>query len=212
MSQNHRIRKGILFTAIFGGVVAVVSELVQPDPFNGITVTVVRAAVVLGSAAFGLVYAEREWIEMWAQDLVKAARVLRWQKQFPRRYVTTSVHTVSLFPGNSRADHDIDRVDYIEITFDWDNDLVHGVIVSDIRGTVQIDGIDPPAVLPPNVKDEELGAIDTSRTRTPVKIGLSGQALEKVRAFRRQKWGDRGGLVCLNSAARFDKWNRAAVR
>ena len=22
----------------------------------------------------------------------------------------------------------------------------------------------------------------------------------------------RGGLVCLNSAARFDKWNRAAVR
>ena len=23
---------------------------------------------------------------------------------------------------------------------------------------------------------------------------------------------DRGGLVCLNSAARFDKWNRAAVR
>ena len=24
--------------------------------------------------------------------------------------------------------------------------------------------------------------------------------------------GDRGGLVCLNSAARFDKWNRAAVR
>ena len=26
-------------------------------------------------------------------------------------------------------------------------------------------------------------------------------------------WGtQRGGLVCLNSAARFDKWNRAAVR
>ena len=26
-------------------------------------------------------------------------------------------------------------------------------------------------------------------------------------------WVDvRGGLVCLNSAARFDKWNRAAVR
>ena len=27
-------------------------------------------------------------------------------------------------------------------------------------------------------------------------------------------WGneERGGLVCLNSAARFDKWNRAAVR
>ena len=24
--------------------------------------------------------------------------------------------------------------------------------------------------------------------------------------------GERGGLVCLNSAARFDKWNRAAVR
>ena len=24
--------------------------------------------------------------------------------------------------------------------------------------------------------------------------------------------GLRGGLVCLNSAARFDKWNRAAVR
>ena len=24
--------------------------------------------------------------------------------------------------------------------------------------------------------------------------------------------GQRGGLVCLNSAARFDKWNRAAVR
>ena len=24
--------------------------------------------------------------------------------------------------------------------------------------------------------------------------------------------GVRGGLVCLNSAARFDKWNRAAVR
>ena len=24
--------------------------------------------------------------------------------------------------------------------------------------------------------------------------------------------GFRGGLVCLNSAARFDKWNRAAVR
>ena len=23
---------------------------------------------------------------------------------------------------------------------------------------------------------------------------------------------ERGGLVCLNSAARFDKWNRAAVR
>jgi hypothetical protein len=23
---------------------------------------------------------------------------------------------------------------------------------------------------------------------------------------------DRGGLVCLNSAARFDKWNHAAVR
>ena len=23
---------------------------------------------------------------------------------------------------------------------------------------------------------------------------------------------NRGGLVCLNSAARFDKWNRAAVR
>ena len=26
------------------------------------------------------------------------------------------------------------------------------------------------------------------------------------------KDADRGGLVCLNSAARFDKWNRAAVR
>ncbi len=25
-------------------------------------------------------------------------------------------------------------------------------------------------------------------------------------------YGIRGGLVCLNSAARFDKWNRAAVR
>ena len=26
------------------------------------------------------------------------------------------------------------------------------------------------------------------------------------------KVNGRGGLVCLNSAARFDKWNRAAVR
>ena len=27
----------------------------------------------------------------------------------------------------------------------------------------------------------------------------------------KQSGSDRGGLVCLNSAARFDKWNRAAV-
>ena len=26
------------------------------------------------------------------------------------------------------------------------------------------------------------------------------------------RWEERGGLVCLNSAARFDKWNHAAVR
>ena len=28
----------------------------------------------------------------------------------------------------------------------------------------------------------------------------------------RDSLGYRGGLVCLNSAARFDKWNHAAVR
>ena len=40
-------------------------------------------------------------------------------------------------------------------------------------------------------------------------------ALEYVR-LGRERWSrlseQRGGLVCLNSAARFDKWNRAAVR
>ena len=48
------------------------------------------------------------------------------------------------------------------------------------------------------------------------------EAFEDLREFQGQEcpntpdgsfqWSYRGGLVCLNSAARFDKWNRAAVR
>ena len=34
----------------------------------------------------------------------------------------------------------------------------------------------------------------------------------EVRSISPAKCLERGGLVCLNSAARFDKWNRAAVR
>ena len=33
----------------------------------------------------------------------------------------------------------------------------------------------------------------------------------EVRSISPAKCLERGGLVCLNSAARFDKWNRAAV-
>ena len=42
---------------------------------------------------------------------------------------------------------------------------------------------------------------------TFMSIGVLSRLVFGVLMFDR-----RGGLVCLNSAARFDKWNRAAVR
>ena len=49
----------------------------------------------------------------------------------------------------------------------------------------------------------ELGSLDSGK-RADIVV-RSAQAAEAYPA-------NRGGLVCLNSAARFDKWNRAAVR
>ena len=41
-------------------------------------------------------------------------------------------------------------------------------------------------------------------------LGIGG--VVDTQGFVAQEEELRGGLVCLNSAARFDKWNRAAVR
>ena len=43
-------------------------------------------------------------------------------------------------------------------------------------------------------------------------LGLSPRDIASRRGLSEERVIYRGGLVCLNSAARFDKWNRAAVR
>ena len=54
------------------------------------------------------------------------------------------------------------------------------------------------------------GLYNYLRSETPPKRGMLFPTL--TYAYATEKTNDRGGLVCLNSAARFDKWNRAAVR
>ena len=49
-------------------------------------------------------------------------------------------------------------------------------------------------------------------TAAPAEIPLSAPDILEASAAAMQALESRGGLVCLNSAARFDKWNRAAVR
>ena len=49
----------------------------------------------------------------------------------------------------------------------------------------------------------------------PADLGLKTWVIpggEFARRKMKNYMEKRGGLVCLNSAARFDKWNRAAVR
>ncbi len=62
-----------------------------------------------------------------------------------------------------------------------------------------IDKID--AIVPEGVEVTAYGA-------TPTDVSVTGRADSPAAAISYV----RGGLVCLNSAARFDKWNRAAVR
>ena len=45
-----------------------------------------------------------------------------------------------------------------------------------------------------------------------LRMALPTGVYDYVARLTWQEWEKRGGLVCLNSAARFDKWNRAAVR
>lgn len=153
-------------------------------------------AVALGGM-LGIIYSERGWLLGWMRNITRAARVLFMQEQNPSYYVHPTIRDVQLFPGQSTAEHDIDRIDYIEITIIWDNDLFRSTIVSDIRGTVGINAIEPPAPLPPDVRDELLQAIDTTRSPKPLKLALSGEALQAIRNVRRNKAGDVGLTINL---------------
>ena len=57
--------------------------------------------------------------------------------------------------------------------------------------------------------DQESGKLELP-PRASISDGKSSAVLRK--RIERLRDDARGGLVCLNSAARFDKWNRAAVR
>ena len=50
------------------------------------------------------------------------------------------------------------------------------------------------------------GRFSTAEFACPERAGDYGKTTQQAQVDAR------GGLVCLNSAARFDKWNRAAVR
>ena len=53
---------------------------------------------------------------------------------------------------------------------------------------------------------------DGSPQLTPNWYYYDRNQLTFITTKERVKYFNRGGLVCLKSAARFDKWNRAAVR